>query len=151
MKNFFHRWGTSLALLCLLGSVSFAQVISSSIQLSQDPRGPFGVDINNGVYFPGHILTPAGRPPPAIGTCGTSPSVIGTDTAGKATTGSTATTACTITFGTAFVTAPACVVSPDSSMAVTSAVFGVATTTTLVVTYASSTSSKFDYICMSPS
>jgi len=52
---------------------------------------------------------------------------------------------------TAFVTAPACVVSPDSSMAVTTAVSGVSTTTTLTVTYTSSTSSKFDYICVSPS
>lgn len=151
MKSFLHRWGTTLALLCILGGVGIAQNIQSSLQLSQDARGPFGVDVNSGVYFPGHVLTPAGRPVPTIGTCGTSPSVVGTDTAGKATTGSTATTACTIIFGTAFVTAPACVVSPDSSMAVTSAVFGVSTTTTLVVTYASSTSSKFDYICMSPS
>src|SRR5207237_1224447 len=133
----------SLLILGLGASITFAQSITRAIQLSQDAaNSPYGVDANLGVYFPGHILTPAGRPAPTIGTCGTSPSVIGTDTAGKATTGSTATTACTITFGTAFVTAPACVVSPDSSMAVTSAVFGVSTTTTLVVTYASSTSSK---------
>jgi len=84
MKNFFHRWGTSLALLCLLGSVSFAQVISSSIQLSQDPRGPFGVDINTGVYFPGHILTPTGRPAPVLSACsaGTGGSFAGTDFSG---------------------------------------------------------------------
>jgi len=152
MKNFFHRWGTSLALLCLLSSVGVAQVITSSLQLSQDARGPFGVDANSGVYFPGHLLTPSGRPAPVVvgATCGTTaPSVVGTDTAGLITVGTSATTSCLLTFGTAFVTAPVCLLTPKS--AILAALSYATTTTTLTITQTSTASNTIAYFCTSAS
>jgi hypothetical protein len=154
MKTFFHRWGNVLALLGILTGVAFAQTINQSVQLSQDPRGTIGVDTNGNIYLQQnkHFLsTPNVAPPPVASSCGTSPSIVGTDFSGKVTTGSGATTSCVVTFGTAFLTAPACLVSADSTTALTAALRGVSTTTTLTVTYASSTSGLFDYICASTS
>ena len=151
MKNFFHRWGTSLALLCLLSSVGVAQVITSSLQLSQDARGPFGVDANSGVYFPGHLLTPSGRPAPVLSACsaGTGGSFAGTDFSGTFTQGNTGSTSCVVTFGTAFVTAPNCTVTwntgPLAAMSWTTS------TTALTITQTSTTTSKISYICTSAS
>lgn len=140
----------SLLILALSAGLGFAQVINKAIQLSQDASGAFGVDTTNNVYFPGHILsTGTAHAATTIGTCGTSPTIIGTDVAGVATTGSTATTSCVITFGRAYVTAPSCVVAGGTSMATTAALLATATTTTLTVTYASSTSAKINYVCVS--
>jgi hypothetical protein len=104
-----------LLILGLACSLSFAQVITRSIQLSQDPTGAIGFDNNLGAYFPGHIHSP-GRPSalPALSSCGTTPSFTGSDTAMRLTTGSAATT-CTITFGTAYIVAPACVITPQGA------------------------------------
>jgi len=144
MKKYFAP--VALILGLTLG-LAFAQNITKSIQLSQDPSGPIGFDSSNNSYFPKHIN--ATGPSPAVGTCGTSPSVAGSDNAGKITTGSTATTACTLTFQTAFNTAPACVM----ATAVTNAgpTFVATTTTTATFNYASATSIVFSYVCMSVS
>ena len=151
MRNFLHRWGTSLALLALLCTAGIAQNIQSSLQLSQDGRGPFGVDVNSGVYFPGHILTPTGRPLPVLSACsaGTGGSFAGTDFSGTFTQGNTASTSCVVTFGTAFVTAPNCTVTwntgPLAAMSWTTS------TTALTITQTSATTSKISYICTSAS
>ncbi len=148
MKNFLHRWGTSLALLLLLGSVGIAQTINQSIQLSQDPRGPFGVDVNSGVYFPGHVLTPAGRPAPVISACGTVTNV-GTDFGGRVTITAGTPASCTLTFGTAFVTAPNCVVAAQGAIPATT--FSWATTTTTLVLTTAAVNTVWDYVCVSAS
>lgn len=137
----------SLLILALAGSLSLAQNITKSIQLSQDGSGPIGYDTNGASYFPGHInSTSRVGAPPTVGTCGTSPTVVGSDNSGKVTTGSTATTACTLTFGVAFVVAPACII----TTAVTNAgpLFVSTTTTTAVFNYASATSAVISYICI---
>ncbi len=137
--------------IAAFGGLAIAQTINSSLQLSQDPRGPFGVDINQGVYFPGHILTPVGRPAPVLTACsaGTGGSFAGTDYAGTFTQGNTASTSCVVTFGTAFVTAPNCTVTwntgPLAAMSWTTS------TTALTITQTSATTSKISYICTSAS
>src|ERR1035437_5512276 len=80
------------ALILLLGvGIASGQVINKALQLSQDATGSFSVDSYNGVYFPGHILSPTGgqRPAPTITGTGT-PTIVGTDTAGLVTMGSSA-------------------------------------------------------------
>ena len=50
---------------------------------------------------------------PTLSSCGTTPSITGTDLGGKVTIGTGATTSCTVTFAAAFAAAPACVVTGD--------------------------------------
>jgi len=45
----------ALALALLGPGLASAQQINRSLQGSQDPRGPVGLDTSNGAYFPGHI------------------------------------------------------------------------------------------------
>ncbi len=104
-----------LLILGLACAFAFAQNITKGIQLSQDATGPIGYDTNGASYFPGHINsnTRVGLPP-VLSSCGTAPSSTGSDTALRLTTGSAATT-CTVTFGVAHPTAPACVITPQGA------------------------------------
>lgn len=106
-----------LPLLLILGlgiGLASAQ-INKSVQLSQDQTGPIGYDASGGVYFPGHIMSNTNiGARPVLSTCGTAPSFTGSDTALRLTTGSAATT-CTVTFGVAHITAPACVITPQGA------------------------------------
>lgn len=61
----------------------------------------------NNVTFLGHAAS-AGSPP-VLTSCGTTPAIAGTDRAGTVTMGTTA-TGCVITFSTAYVLAPVCLV-----------------------------------------
>jgi hypothetical protein len=142
----------SALILGLAGGIALAQNYTRALQLSPDTTGAFLTDINNGVYFPGHILSSITgiRPLPAVSSCGTgSPAVVGSDTSGKITTGSGASTSCVLTFGTAYVTAPAC----QMSTTVTNAgpLFLATTTTTATFNYASATSLVVSYTCLSAS
>ena len=49
------------------------------------------------------------------GSCGTSPSIVGNNTSGKVTTGSVAPTSCTVTFSSAWVNAPSCNVTNETT------------------------------------
>jgi hypothetical protein len=135
-----------LILACFIGG-ALSQNINRAIQLSQDPTGLIGYDTTNNVYFPNHILsTIRGGPAPVLSGCGTAPSFTGSDVAMKLTTGSAATT-CTVTFGTPFVTAPACVITAQGG--------AVQPTYTTSVTAISMTvdiaSTVYAVVCMSPS
>jgi hypothetical protein len=91
---------------------------------------------------------------PAVSSCGTSPSIIGSDTAGTVTigTGGTA-TACTITFATGFTTnAPACVITSQMSTAI-GLYISASSTSAFTVTNANPPSAfpasgKFNYFCV---
>ncbi len=142
----------SLLVLCLGAGLSFAQTFTRALQLSQDTTGAFGVDANNGVYFPGHVLSLTNaRPAPVLTSCvtGGSPLITGTDFSGVITAGTTASTTCTVTFGTAFVTAPNCVVAWQTGPL--AAMSWVTSTTALTITQTSNASSKIAYICTSAS
>jgi len=84
---------------------------------------------------------------PGASSCGTSPSITGSDAAGKLTIGTGATTSCTVTFANAFTTnAPACVIAGDNN-----AIGYAATTSTTVLTITSSgdmASDVISYICL---
>lgn len=141
---------SALILACFLGGV-FAQNITKAVQLSQDATGMIGYDTSNGVYFPGHILsTTKGSPAPTVtgATCGTTaPSITGTDFVGTVTIGTSATTSCVITFGTAFVTAPTCLLTPKS--AILAALSYAASTTALTITQTSTANNTISYMCSS--
>ena len=97
---------TALA-LSLLSGAALGQTITRSLQGSQDPRGPVGLDASNNAYLPNHLLAPqafGSQVTPTIinGTAVTSLS----DLAGVVT---TTATSLGITFGTPFVQVPACV------------------------------------------
>lgn len=101
-----RRYLLPSALILAFGlTVGVAQNINKALQLSQDPTGAFGVDTNNNAYFPGHFLTQA--PSPVLSSCGTTPTISGSDSYGSIVTGTSA-TVCTVTFRTAFLAAPFC-------------------------------------------
>lgn len=143
--NFRRYLLPSAIILGLAASFAVAQNINKALQLSQDNTGAFGVDSNNGVYFPGHILsTGTGRPSPTVLGTGT-PTIAGTDAAGLVTSGTSATTA-TVTFGQVFLTAPECVVS--SQTAATPVGYTI-TTTALALTFSTASALKINYWCPS--
>lgn len=91
----------------------------------------------------GHIK--ASGTAPVVSACGVTPgAVTGSDTAGRLTTGSGINTSCTLTFATAYTTAPTCVVSGTFSQSMTATT----TTTTLVIAAADLTSRNIAYICI---
>lgn len=140
------------ALILALGCVwAGAQTINKALQLSQDATGAFGVDTTNGVYFPGHILSPTNtnRPLPSISGTGT-PTLVGTDTAGLVTFGTSGTTA-TVVFGTAYVTAPWCVVSWQTPGTSASPISYTLATTSIALVQTALTGSKVNYFCPSAS
>ncbi len=141
-----------LFVAAFIGTLAYSQNINKALQLSQDATGSFGVDSNLGVYFPGHILSPtAGKTLPVLSACvtGGSPTLVGTDFSGVITAGTTASTSCVVTFGTAYVTAPNCVVSWQSGPL--AAMSWATSTTALTITQTSNASSKIAYICTSAS
>jgi hypothetical protein len=141
------------ALAC--GAPASAQQITRSLQASQDATGVFGLDANFNLYIQNnrHLLTSNNNsPPPVLSACvtGGTPGIAGTDFAGVITAGSTASTSCVVTFGTAFVTAPNCVVTwqaggPPATYSWTTS------TTALTITQASTGSAKIAYVCTSAS
>ena len=116
----------SLLILCLAGGIALAQTITRALQLSPDTTGAFSVDTNNGVYFPGHILSTGAAP--TLTSCGTAPSIVGTDTAGQVQMGSANPTGCTVTFARPYVTAPSCTVTGQTSPATSPIAYTLATT-----------------------
>lgn len=78
---------------------------------------------------------------PVLSACGTTPTVVGGDSAGKVTIGTGVTTSCTATFAVAFIAAPSCIVIGDQ----TATTYAAATTTT-VLTITSSADMDSDVI-----
>jgi hypothetical protein len=85
---------------------------------------------------------------PSVSSCGTSPSIIGTDTAGIITTGTISSgslISCTITFASAYNNPPACTANDNTSVL---ALKTLTTTTTLVISSASNFGGhNLSYIC----
>lgn len=142
------------ALILLLGlGLAVAQNANRGVQLSQDSTGFVGFDnVQGGIYLPGHLLsnTKLG-PAPVLSACitGGSPTLTGTDLSGVIVGGTTASTSCVVTFGTAYQVAPNCVVSWQSGPL--AAMSWATSTTALTITQTSNASSKIAYICTSSS
>lgn len=99
----------------------------------------------------GHIGNSQAPGTLAVSSCGTSPTIVGNDTRGKVTVGSGTTSSCVVTFGTAFNTAPYCVVSWLGSGTGLNTGVGVSSTTTTNMNVAfgtSTTAVTFIYHCM---
>ena len=133
------------ALILAFGiALAGAQVITKSIQLTQDPRSPIGMDASNNVYFPAHVLSVGPNTAPVLTACGGgTPTITGTDTAGVITEG-TSSAGCTVTFNRAFLAAPYC----NANAAAASAMGVSTTTTTMVLAHASASSGVINYICI---
>ena len=145
----------AFGVLCMvIGAYStWAQNINLSVGTTQDPSGKIGFEGANGnVYFPGHLLstlrggtTPGA--PPVLTACitGGSPTITGTDFAATIVAGTSASTSCVVTFGTAFLAAPNCLVTwntgPLAAMSWTTS------TTALTITQTSNASSGITYLC----
>ncbi len=82
---------------------------------------------------------------PTISSCGTSPSVTGSDSAGEVTTGTGSPTACTITFATAYAAQPICIIRDRTATA--NLISYALSTTAIVVTNSAASSQKLTYIC----
>lgn len=83
---------------------------------------------------------------PTVATCGTSPSVAGTDGAGIITTGSGTVTACTLNFSGTLAAAPSCILS-TSATTITPAITSVSTSALVIGLSLTLTSGKIYYQC----
>lgn len=148
MRKYFAPIGLILALS--LG-LAFAQSANQAMQVSQDPTGTIGYDnVQGGIYLPGHLLSTTRKAPvPGLTACitGGTPTLVGTDFQGTITGGTTASTSCVVTFGTAFQVAPNCNVSWKSGPL--AAMSWAVSTTALTITQTSNASSQIVYTCVS--
>lgn len=121
-------------------------VVSNAGVVTMTPSGGRLILASTGAAAASHFEFSGGAP--AVSSCGTSPSVVGSDSAGKVTIGTTASDTCTLTFDSPFAAAPACVVIGDDNainLAATSS------TTALVITAPAATDFSSDvimYICV---
>ena len=145
MKRFNRYILPSLLILLLFGGLAaVAQNVNKALQLSQDATGAFGVDTNNNVYFPAHVLI-TGPGTPAVTTCGTAPTITGNDLGGIVTAGVASNASCTITFNKAYLATPYCIVAalnPATSPLVWS------TSLTAITITTATTSTVFTYVCV---
>lgn len=96
----------------------------------------------------GHLLSGAGSTP-TLSACGTGPTFAGvaSDTAGRVTVGTGPPTACTLTFGAAFATAPICVITPVG--ATQQPYVSAQSTTAITWTWGAATAGQqFNYTCL---
>ncbi len=131
--------------LILVGFLGFAlaQNITKSVQISQAPNGPIGMDSSNNVYFPAHVLNSGGTP--SIATAGgTAATISGTDFQGKITGGGVSTTTVILTFKNAYAAAPNCVVTTQN-MATSPLAYNTVTTALNITT--SMGAAIANYIC----
>lgn len=138
----------SLLILAVFGSVAIAQTINKAVQLSQDASGAFGVDSNNGLYLPGHLLVPNSvvNPAPTVSSGATTPTISGTDTAGLITMNAAATTV-TATFGRAYLTVPFCLVSMNGTITTTISYTVATTSLAITASGAVGANNKAIYFC----
>lgn len=101
-----------------------------------------------GVRIGSHVYTSNEGAAPVVSACGTTPAISGDDNSGKVTIGSGGlATSCTITFDTAWVSAPHCFVNNRTTIAVNQAT---TTTTTLTINsaLAFAVGAEIDYHCI---
>lgn len=100
--------------LIMVGFLGFAlaQNITKSVQLSQFPNGPIGMDGSNNVYFPAHVLN-LGKAPTVAAAAGTV-TVSGNDFNGTISGGGASTSTVTLTFKNAYAAAPNCVMTTQN-------------------------------------
>lgn len=138
--------------VALAAGLATAQTITRSVQLSQDPSSPFGVDPNNNFYLTAnrHLNAFSGGSGgvPSLGTCtGGAITAGSTDFSGQVTGASAAT--CAIVFGQVYGTAPRCVISLGTTNA--GPYFVSAPATTGFTINQAATASTYNWLCVSVS
>ncbi len=119
------------------------QVIKGAVPSAQNTYAS-GLQLRNFVFG---LNSQLGTTAPTLTSCGTgSPAVTGTNTAGTVTAGTSA-TGCIITFATAYVTAPVCVVSSEVAPGTSTPAYSV-TASAITLVQASQSGNKWDYICV---
>lgn len=132
---------------------------TSGVQFNANNNGAatFSIDNSANAIFRNTVQfgTSSGPPPhlttaqttaPALTSCGTSPTISGTDTAGTVTMGTGTPTGCVITFNAAYAAAPHCVVTWRATP-LTSQSYAVSTTA-ITLTQTATSSNIVDYLCM---
>jgi hypothetical protein len=99
--------------------------------------------LDGAVKLGGHVVTSGTAP--SLSSCGSSPSISGTDMAGTVTAGGTA-TACTVTFASAWSAAPHCNVTPQTGSVTNTFSYSISTTA-ITVTETGLGGGLFDYNC----
>jgi hypothetical protein len=87
-------------------------------------------------------------PAPVLTSCGTSPTIVGTDLAGTVTTGTGTPTGCVITFNTAKSATPFCSVTPGVIAPVLAAASYTVSTSAITITQTATNSVVYKYICV---
>lgn len=126
------------------GSVSGGGTVNNaySVYVNQ----PTGATYNWAFATNGKLTVASSTPAPTLSSCGTSPSIRGSDWAGLVTVGSTA-TGCTITFSSAYPSEPTCTVT-NQSMSVVNAMTYTVSTTAITVTQTGLGGAKLNYHCV---
>ena len=106
------------------------------------PTGPYVVDVSTTCHF-----NVSSSSLPTLSSCGTTPSVVGNDNAGRITEGTGGTTTCTVTFAYPFTNTPFCV-AQTTSTATTGAISAVSNTSFTITTSASLVSDTLNYMCI---
>lgn len=109
-------------------------------------KAPTGATYNWAFATNGKLTVASSTPAPTLSSCGTSPSIRGSDWAGLVTVGSTA-TGCTITFSSAYPSEPTCTVT-NQSMSVVNAMTYTVSTTAITVTQTGLGGAKLNYHCV---
>lgn len=148
---------SSVDFLSVSGGATGAPGVVKAVATGTDANvtlllGPLGTGTvklaSTGSTTPAHVET-AQTTAPALTSCGTSPAITGTDTAGIVTMGTGTPTGCVITFNVAYVGTPYCVVSwiatPLASQSYVTA------NTAITLTQSATSSNKVQYICMATS
>lgn len=161
MRKFLTTLAAAALLAIGLGGVLYSQGLSLNGLANGLPTNPTisGQTLTRGFYFnskglgfSGHIESGvSANMVPALSTCGTSPTLAtgSTDAAGLITVGTSASNACTLTFGTAYNTAPFCVV--QNSLTGAAANVYTVSTTAIVWSSALADSSTLFYHCFARS
>lgn len=135
-----------LALAANNMSVDGALIVGGTTTLTGATTQTGALTVTGAINANAHVNTNA--TPPVLTSCGTTPAITGSDTAGIVTMGTTA-TGCVITFAAAYTGVPFCVVSWIATPLASQSY--VTTAAAITLTQTSTTNNKIQYVCMGPS
>lgn len=137
-----HHLALAFGLLLLGTSPAPAQTAGSQVEMFLGPS----IGKQWTAIFSNHPRTTGTAP--ALTSCGTSPTIVGTDSVGTVTTGTGTPTGCVITFAAAYAAAPYCVVAWRTNIA--SMIYAISTTA-ITLTQTATDSTVVDYMCVARS